>query len=399
MKIYEIGTGYTPIPAQRGAATEIVVEELAKAFLKLGQDVQVVDIAAENRAPTDIPIRQVPVPRWFRRTDVKLGLMHKLKRVVYSMSLGAVLGKMLRKEKEPVVLHFHNQYNLFFFLLLTGRRLRQKAFVAYTNHSGIWRQNWPDIENIIRRRYFQEAYCMCRADLVFLLNSETRENVVRHLGVPEDKTVLIGNGVNTDVYHPLAPSEIQTAKKAWGLSGYKMILQVGSINENKGQLRTAEGLLPLLKKHPDLVFACAGAVVEESCGNRLMALAREQDMTRQIRYLGEVAPGKALNELYNVAEATILPSRFESFGLAAVESMAAGVPVLLEEKSLVTFSDGVVWFGEGSLAHTAEQLLYAEPDDYENLCVRARTYAQEQYSWEKTAGSYLRAFRNGMKQE
>ena len=34
MKIYEIGTGYTPIPARISAATEIVVEELTKAFLK-----------------------------------------------------------------------------------------------------------------------------------------------------------------------------------------------------------------------------------------------------------------------------------------------------------------------------------------------------------------------------
>ena len=30
MKIYEIGTGYTPIPAQMGAATEIVVAGISK---------------------------------------------------------------------------------------------------------------------------------------------------------------------------------------------------------------------------------------------------------------------------------------------------------------------------------------------------------------------------------
>ena len=35
MKIYEIGTGYTSIPAKMGAATEIVVEELTKSFIIL----------------------------------------------------------------------------------------------------------------------------------------------------------------------------------------------------------------------------------------------------------------------------------------------------------------------------------------------------------------------------
>ena len=39
MKVYEIGTGYTPIPANIGAATEIVVEELTKSMMKKGIDV------------------------------------------------------------------------------------------------------------------------------------------------------------------------------------------------------------------------------------------------------------------------------------------------------------------------------------------------------------------------
>ena len=49
MKIYEIGTGYTPIPAKMGAATEIVVEELAKSFQKKGKDVTILDIKADDR--------------------------------------------------------------------------------------------------------------------------------------------------------------------------------------------------------------------------------------------------------------------------------------------------------------------------------------------------------------
>ena len=34
MKIIEVGTGYTSIPAKMGAATEIVVEEISKVFEK-----------------------------------------------------------------------------------------------------------------------------------------------------------------------------------------------------------------------------------------------------------------------------------------------------------------------------------------------------------------------------
>ena len=62
MKIYEIATGYTPIPAQMGAATEIVVEELTRSFLKNGENVEIIDIKAKERAKTDLPISEVKVP-------------------------------------------------------------------------------------------------------------------------------------------------------------------------------------------------------------------------------------------------------------------------------------------------------------------------------------------------
>ena len=110
MKIYEIGTGYTPIPAQVAAATESIVEELTKAFMAQNIDVEIVDICSANRAPNNLPITEVRVPSMFSRSDVSLGIAHKLKRVVYSLALASKLKKILKKSDEKVVLHFHNQY-------------------------------------------------------------------------------------------------------------------------------------------------------------------------------------------------------------------------------------------------------------------------------------------------
>ena len=100
MKLYEIGTGYTPIPAQMGAATEIVVEGLTRAFQKLNVPVEIIDIKATDRADTELPIQEVWVPGCFAGTDVKLGLMHKLKRVVYSLCLTAKLRGVLKNTEE-----------------------------------------------------------------------------------------------------------------------------------------------------------------------------------------------------------------------------------------------------------------------------------------------------------
>jgi len=110
MKIYEIGTGYTPIPAQVGAATEIVVEELTKAFLRQGHEVEIIDVSASERSAHQLPIREVKVPSIFTRSDVRLGIMHKMKRVAYSVALAGELRKILKSNHERVILHFHNQH-------------------------------------------------------------------------------------------------------------------------------------------------------------------------------------------------------------------------------------------------------------------------------------------------
>lgn len=392
MKIYEIGTGYTPIPAQMGAATEIVVEELTRAFLNQGVSVEIIDIAAANRVQTDLPIREVRVPKCFSGTDVQLGIMHKLKRVVYSVALAGELKKILKKTEDKVVLHFHNQYNLFFFLKLTSPKLRKRCVIAYTNHSGIWRLPWEEIESTIKKRYFQEAECMRRADIVFLLNQQTKENVINHLHVSEERLVVVHNGVNTDVYHPLSETEKEEARKKWGLKGCRVILQVGSVYENKGQLRSLEYLLPVLQENDDLIFAYAGGVVDETYQQQIQYFAEKNAVEKQVRYLGILSPGKELNALYNTALATILPSRYESFGLVVIESFAAGIPVLVDADGLVQLGKGSIEYDHGDVAKAIENVVLKKSEDYIQLRTDARENAVCKYSWDKIASDYSGVF-------
>ena len=255
MKIYEIGTGYTSIPAQVAAATESIVEELTKAFIAQNIDVEIIDICATNRAPNNLPITEVKVSSIFSRSDVSLGIVHKLKRVVYSVALALKLKKILQAADEKVALHFHNQYNMFFFKSLVSKKLRSKAVSIYTNHNGVWNMPWEEAEGTLKKRYFQEIASMKEADLSFVLNPRTKEHVVAKLGVEPEKVIRINNGVNTEIYSPLAQDKIDEIKAKYNLTGKRVILQVGSVNENKGQGRSLLLLESLLKSNDDLVFA------------------------------------------------------------------------------------------------------------------------------------------------
>lgn len=385
MKIYEIGTGYTPIPAQISAATEIVVENLAKAMKRQGLDVTVVDIRSKPRPETDLPILEVPVAKIFTGADVSLGLLHKAKRVAYSLSLARVLRKILAHTGQKVIFHFHNQYNLFFFLKLTPARLRRRCIIAYTNHSGIWRQEWESIAKTIQTRYFQEAFCMRKADLVFVLNEETKQNIMAHLGVPEGRIHVVGNGVRTDVYRPLEDNEKNAVREFYGLQEGRVMLQVGSVCENKGQLRVIQELLPLLQQRQDFIYAYAGGVIEETYQQQIQQFAKEHGITNQVRYLGMIPPGEELNRLYNTASATVLASGYEAFSLVVVESLAAGVPVLENLNMPLGFSDGYFRYQPGGLAEALQSMLADSTDELRTVI---RNNTLRHYSWEAVAKEY-----------
>lgn len=388
MKIYEIGTGYTSIPAKISAATEIIIEQLTYAMIENGEDVTIIDIEDKNRKSNSLPITEIKVPLFSDKTDTSLGIVHKIKRVLYSIAVVKKLKNILKNSKEKIFLHFHNQYNMFFFLKLTSAKEREKCICAYTNHSGIWTLDWNESKDIINKRYFQEAECMKKADYLFVLNNKTKENAINHLGVNKDKIFLISHGVNTDIYKPLSVEEIEKTKSEINLSNKKIILQIGSVNENKGQRRALQMLLLLLKERQDLVYAYAGGIVDENYQNEILKFAKINQIEHQIKYLGMIPPGEELNRIYNIAEATIVPSKFESFCLVVIESFSAGVPVLLDENSSFSFSESALLYTADNFEQVIKDNILDNKEQQIKLKKEVRENALNNYNWNAIAKQY-----------
>ena len=392
MKVYEIGTGYTPIPANMGAATEIVVEELTKSMINKGVDVSIIDIQTKDRLPNNLPIIEVPVPAKFTGTDVQLGLMHKLKRVVYSVNLSFKLKKILKTEKEKVILHFHNQYNMFFFLKLVNKSLRRNAILAYTVHSYVWDAKWEDIKESAHKRYFQEIECLKNADLIYVLNDRSAKIFKDELGVDSKKIVLIDNGVNTEVYHPLDATEIEKLKKDYGFDNKRAFIQIGSVCDRKNQKGAIELLKDSMQKDKDICYAYAGGVIDENYQADLLQLSKDYGIEEQVRYLGEVSPGKKLNEIYNLADATIFPSKKEAFGLVIIEAMSAGIPTITSGKLRLELDNLISCNDREELKNILDERIFSE--NRKRLSARSREEIIEKYSWDKIAVDYLNSWEN-----
>ena len=380
MKIYEIGTGYTSIPAKISAATEMVVEELSKSYKKLGIDYEIIDIEDNNRLENNLNINEVNVPKFLLKTDISLGIMHKVRRVIYSICLANKIKSILKKNNDKIILHFHNQYNLFFFLKIIGKKYKDKYFVIYTNHSGIWSLPLNENENVLKKKYFQEKFAMKRSDIVFALNHEMKKNIISYCGIDENKIKVIANGVNPQVYKPLSKEKIKKSREMYGFKDKRVILQIGSIYENKGQLRSIKLLLNMLTSDDSLIYAFAGGIVDKDYYDEIIKFSKENGIEDKVIYLGMIKPGNDLCELYNIADYTILSSNYEAFCLVGIESLSCGVPVIINNSKYIEY-------GEGTIKIESEDLDLLEESSL-NIKKAARKNVENNYTWDIIAKRY-----------
>ena len=390
MKIYEIGTGYTPIPAQMGAATEIVVEELTRSFFKNGEAAEIIDIFSENRPETDLPIIDVKLSKIFTGTDVSLGIMHKLKRVFYSAALAKKIKEILKKTDEKIVLHFHNQYNFFFYKKLVPKSLQKKAISAYTVHSYVWGAEWDEIESTVKNKYFQEIFSVRNADIVFVLNDITTKHFIEKLSVKKEKIYKILNGVNTQKYSPLNEEKIAEFKKKNNLENKKIIFQVGSVCPRKNQLGSLELLREYLVENNNVCYLFAGGIIDEEYYNSIKNFKAENNLEDQIIYVGELSPGDELNLYYNAADCTVFTSTREAFGLVILEAISSGTPVVMSDNLMFDLNGGYhIYKDKNEFIKTVDSIIKAENKDAESNRKNA-----EKYSWDSVAKTHADIFKS-----
>ena len=108
------------------------------------------------------------------------------------------------------------------------------------------------------------------------------------------------------------------------LSGLR-VLCVARIDRQKNQMRLVEALA----KHPFMTVRLVGPVTQPDYLEELMHHAEELGVASRFTYAGAHKPGsQELIAEYKGADAFVLPSRHEPFGIVVLEAWAAGLPVI-----------------------------------------------------------------------
>lgn len=207
------------------------------------------------------------------------------------------------------------------------------------------------------------------------------------------RVVVIPPGVDTSRFYPISDDE---AKEYIGVPCHdRMLLFVGRIEPLKGidTLIEAVGILHkegVLERHP-FCLAVIGGDTQSSREQmsaemeRLHAMRESLGILDLITFLGK-RDQDTLPYYYSAAEAVVVPSHYESFGLVALEAMACGTPVVASETGGLAFlvRDGETGFHVPTAdpEALAEKLRLIIQDDElrAKLGKQAAEYAKA-YSW------------------
>lgn len=228
-----------------------------------------------------------------------------------------------------------------------------------------------------------QSFVARRLDAVLTSSEVSKRQIVQDFAVSPDRLINVRNGLDTELFRP----DPGVAKRPGE------ILCVGrSSDPNKG-IRT---LVRALAKLPSEIRLTL--VDDDNSDNKVRRWAGELGVFDRLTLTGRVDSAELL-ALYRRAELVVVPSRYEGFGLPAVEAMSCGTPVVATRAGALT--EVMERTGGGLLAPrddpdalaAAIATLMADPERRAALARTGRERVVEAYSWPQIARTTADAYR------
>jgi glycosyltransferase-like protein len=226
-------------------------------------------------------------------------------------------------------------------------------------------------------------------DRVLCVSPPWVERLAAEFGIEAE---LVRNGVDARRFRP-APERARNERFT--------VLTVGGIEPRKGSLTLLEGfavLRDLVPERDPLLLIAGGMTLFDYRHERerFDALAAELGVAPHVRVLGPQPSGE-MERLFRAADAFAFPSVKEGFGLAALEALAAELPVVASD--LDVFRDFLIDeasalltpVGDGAALGRALARLALDPELADRLRAGGREIVPR-YTWDAAAEAHERVY-------
>lgn len=228
--------------------------------------------------------------------------------------------KELLKKENYSILHCHSPIGGVIARQVAKRLRKEGLKVIYTAHGfhfydGAPLKNWLIFYPI-------EKYYSHYTDVLITINEEDYKRASEKFHAK--KTVYVqGVGVDTEKYAHIMVDRIVKRKELGIPPESFLIVSVGELNKNKNHAVVIRAIAEI--RDPIIHYAIAG---KGGYKEKLLKIAKEQGIEEQVHLLGF---RNDVPELYACADLCAFPSIREGQGIAALEGMAAGLPLVASD--------------------------------------------------------------------
>ena len=230
--------------------------------------------------------------------------------------------EVLNKYEDIVLIHAHDW--LVSTAAITLKHFYRKPLIV-TIHSmevgrrgGIYDDRQKLIHDLEGRLVFESWKTICCSNYM-------KNSVCSTFSTPWDKVDVIENGVEIKTID--SNVDLSEIKSRYALPHERIVFFVGRHVWEKG-LDVLMGAIPvILEKYPDVKFVIAGkGYSTDSCKE----IAHNLGVAHKVTFTGFIEDEIA-NAIFKISDVVAVPSRYEPFGIVALEAMALDTPVVVSD--------------------------------------------------------------------
>ncbi|GAB42538.1 putative glucosyltransferase [Gordonia terrae NBRC 100016] len=241
-----------------------------------------------------------------------------------------------------------------------------------------------------RQVHSVEWWLVSESDALITCSASMRDEVHRLFGYDAADITVIHNGIDIRTW-PFAERS--------RTGGPAELLFAGRLEYEKGVQDLLAALPRIRRSHPGTTLTVAGDGTQRDW---LMEQARKHRVSKAVTFVGPVDHGELVT-LMRRCDAIVLPSRYEPFGIVALEAAATGAPLIVSTAGglgeAVREPDTGLTFAPADVAGLAAAVraTLSDPGAAAQRALRARARLTAEFSWaevaERTASVHLAAKR------
>ncbi len=326
------------------------------------------------------------------------GMLGRGHRVYIASSAGKLLVKFrqIGAEFVPIPIRTKQEISpavLLSFLKLSGFTRRHKIDIAHSNS-----RTTQVVAQLLRRRagpahiwtchgFFKprlfRKMLPCRGEKVIAISKEVEAHLVNDFKIESRDIRLVHNGIDVEKFMVEGPAKKMQVREQFGLEGSPVIGIIARLSSVKGHTYLVSAMREVVARFPRARLLIAG---EGQTKDALVSQARSLGIENNVTIIDELEDTR---DALSAMDIFVLPSLEEGLGLALMEAMAAGIPVIGSDiggiRTLICDRHSGLLTRPKDPQSIAQAIIYLLENPWEaaGFAACARTFIKDNFSLDK----------------